>query len=146
MASSKIGTTRAALKTLIVAQLSGVNVFSFLPGDKALEGTSSYEFVSLADVGSASQDHLVFGGAREETFTMTGIVWVAKSGTGDTQAAAAEDRALVLLAGVEDAIRGDDTPGTSFHAEVTGYRIRNGADDARAWSQVEFDIDVEAHI
>lgn len=146
MATSSIGTVRAALKTLISSQLSGVNVFAFLPGDKAFEGATGYEFVSLSDVLSGSQEHLSFGGSREEMFTMQGIVFVAKSGTGDTQATAAEDRALVLLAGVEDALRGDDTPGSVFHGEVAGYQVRNGIGDARAWSQVEFEIDIVAHI
>lgn len=146
MATSTIGTVRSALDTLISAQLSGINVFSFMPGDKAFEGAAGYEFVALGDVLSGTQDHLSFGGSREETFTMQGIVFVAKSGTGDAQSAAAEDRALVVLAGVENALRGDDTPGSVFHGEIAGYQVRNGTGDARAWSQVEFEIDIVAHI
>lgn len=145
MATSTIGTTRTALQTLIAAQLSGVNVFSFPPGDKALEGTASYEFVALSDV-TGTQNHLVFGGGREESFVFSGVIWVAKSGTGDTVSASAENRALALLAGVETAVRNDDTPGSAFHAQVVNYRVSNGAEDVRSWCGIEFDIDVESHI
>lgn len=146
MATSKIGVIRAALKTAISAQLSGVNVFAFPPGEAALVGVTAYEFVALAGA-DGDQSHLVFGGGRDETVTFSGVVYAAKPGSGDTVFASAEDRALVLLAGVETALTSDDTPGAgTFHGEVTGYRVDHGSDGERAWCTVDFDVDVESHI
>ena len=146
MATSKIGVVRAALKTAIAAKLSGVNVFAFPPGEAALVGVSAHEFVALARA-EGTQSHLVFGGTREEDIVVSGVLYAAKSGSGDTVFTTAEDRALVLLAGVEDALTSDDTPGANtFHGQVTNYRVDHGSDGDRSWCAIEFDIEVESHI
>jgi hypothetical protein len=146
MATSKIGVIRAALKTAISAQLSGVNVFAFPPGDDALAGVSAHEFVALSGA-EGTQNHLVFGGTREENIVLSGVLYAAKPGSGDTVFTTSEDRALVLLAGVEDALTSDDTPGANtFHGQVTNYRVDHGSDGERAWCAIEFDIEIESHI
>jgi hypothetical protein len=146
MATSQIQTVRAALQSDIAAQLSGVNVFAYPPGDEALEGVTAYEYVALG-AADFDQTHLTFGGSREETFDLDGFIWVRKAGAGDTIAAAAETRAQQLLAGVEAALRADSTISSSaFHGQLTTGTSTPAADSEGRVHGIEFTISIETHI
>lgn len=140
MASSQISAIRTAIVSVFTA--AGITAFGYPPGDTA--GTKS--FVYLEEV-AADQSHLVFGGARDETLTVSGVVYTESAGATVAVAKTAEDAALVILAAVEDSLRTSDTlSAAAFHAEVSSYRSKPMAGDGARVHVIEFDLDVEVHI
>jgi hypothetical protein len=147
LGNSTIENLRSDLAADIVAQLTtdavtGVTVREFPPGDEA----TSTDLVFIGSI-TATQDHLVFGGAREEALSAELFVHVLTPGAGDTPAATSEDRAMTILASIEDALRGDDTVSASvFHAQISEVESENFVTDDGRFCQLRVTVDAESHI
>lgn len=140
MATSQISVIRAAITTVFTT--AGLTAFSYPPGDTA----GSKSFVYLDEV-TADQSHLVFGGSRDESLSVSGVIYTEAPGASATDAKTAEDAALVILAAIEDGLRSSATlTGAAFHAEVSNYRSKPLAGDGNRVHVIEFDLDVEVHI
>jgi hypothetical protein len=147
MGTSTLEEFRSEVKADIVARLAtdsvtGVSVFEFPPGDEAPDT----DVLFLGTI-RTTQDHLVFGGAREERLTAEVIVFVLTPGAGDVVAAVSEDRAQTILASVENALRGD--PGVSssvFHAQIVSTDCENGVTPEGRFCQLTVTIEAEAHL
>lgn len=145
MATSQVSVLREALRAAVAAQLpSGVSVFAYPPGDG--NTTSVAEYV-VFNVATANQQHLAFGGSRQEDISLDVFVYVRKSGAGQVEAKAAEDRALVLFADVEDAIRNDPDLNAVFHVQVSGpNEVTPLVDAGNRLCVIEGTVEAEAHI
>ncbi len=146
MTTSRVPALRSALKTVIDAQLTadavtGVTVSEFDPGD---EQTGDWVFFGSI---RSTQTELTFGGSREETLFVEGFIRVEKAGAGDTVAAAAEDRAHVLLGSIEDALRADiDVSDTVFNCVIAGHESGYATTPEGRVAMLAFDVEAEAHI
>lgn len=128
MATSVIQTLRSNLRTQLVARanLASVQVTRYTA---SAEDADWDEGISLGQA-TADQDWLDVGGGREEVINLDFHIWVRKYGDGDTVAAAAETRALALLAEIESQLRTDITVnGAVLRAEVASYSIDVTAGD-----------------
>jgi hypothetical protein len=113
VATSKISTARQAL--VAVMSGSGWEVRSHNPGDSA--GSQSVVYLHEA---SAVQEWLSMN-LRQETIGFGGVARHIVSGASDTDAIAAEDAALAIIADLETAVRTDPTmAGLGFQVEFTG--------------------------
>ena len=147
MATSPVYTLRTNLKTQIIARLttdgiSGVSVFAYPPGDEAPQT----DLIYLED-DDPTQTNLVFGGSREETINLEGVVWVMKPGAGDTVAGAAEQRCLAIAASIENELRDDPTVNSAvFNAEYENGRGTPGVNPDGRTHLKRFTITAEAHL
>ncbi len=147
MATSAIANLRTELAADIVARLTtdgttGVTVTEFPPGDDA--GRTDVVFIGEI---RTDQAHLSFGGSREERLEADIEVMTFKAGAGDTQAAAAEDRAVTILASIENAVRTDPTvSSSSFHAQVVRVTSRPDVDDQGRITHMTVTVEAEAHL
>ena len=152
MSTSTIQSVRSAIKTNISSRLStdavtGVTVRQYPPTGT---DTQLQDWIFLIEA-DATRQHLTFGatntGKDVETYDFTGQVWVYKSGASEDDLSAAETRALAVFASVENAIRiTDDSPDSSFHAQITRYKVTPYPDASNSVCVVEFTIEVEAHL
>ncbi|MFQ5502958.1 MAG: hypothetical protein ACE5EQ_11775 [Phycisphaerae bacterium] len=145
--TSILGTALDNLRTQLVARagLSGVRVETGQLGE-----LEEAEVISLS---RATVDHEAFamGGIRRETITITGFIDVARpgqiTGTANASAKAARDRALAIVAEIEDQLEDDDTlSGVVKDARFGGYEYTDSATDTGHHAHVEFTIQAEEHL
>jgi hypothetical protein len=118
MATSQVSVFREALRSAVAASLTaGPTVYAYDPGSSNTDSVGELVYFGTA---TANQSHLTFGGARQEEISLDVIIYVRRPGAGQTQAKAAEDRALELFGEIEDAIRDDPDLNAVFHVQVTG--------------------------
>jgi len=138
MSVSVVSNFRSSLKTQLEARagLSGVKVFSYTPGE-----VLDREFISL---GNANTTIVPFtmGGQYEQSFTVTGLIFVNQVGAGDVVAESCNDRAVALLNEIFQQIVSDPTVnGSVQNAELTNYREENGVDENGRVCTFEFEIE-----
>lgn len=113
MATSRISVARQALTATMAG--SGWAVRNHNPGDSA--GSESVVYLHEA---SASQEWLTLT-ERQETIGFAGVARHIVHGASDTDAIAAEDAALAIIADLETAVRTDPTlDDLGFQVEFTG--------------------------
>ena len=141
MATTTITAMRAALVTLLQARggLSGVQIGYGMP-----PGALQREHILMGLV-EATQEYRALGTARKfEDYTVTVHISVMREGT-DQQAT--DERALVLLAEVEAALRADPTvSGTVLTAEVGRYRLEPLASESTREARITLDVITRARI
>jgi len=146
MSTSTVVAFRTALATAIAAQLTsdgttGVTIHKHNVVDR---GAGDVIELGRADV---TQQHLAYGGSREEAYTLTGKIYAPISGGTDTEAGEAETRAYLILASIENTLRTDPTVSTSvFHAEIASYGGEAEIYEAAYVGELDFTIDVTAII
>jgi hypothetical protein len=132
---------RAALLAALQARagLSGVQLGYGMP-----PGALQREHI-LFGVVDGTQEYRALGTVRKfEDYTATLFIGVSREGT-DQQAA--DDRALALMAEVEDVLRDDPTVGgTVLTAQVERYRLEPLASDTTREARITLDIQTRARI
>ncbi len=148
MATSRLRATRTGLVTAITNQLTtdgvtGVTVTAYIPTSTEATREDRVWFDNI----SLSQQHMVMGGGREETLTVTGQIRAFKAGGSVTEQGEAEDRAEDILASVENAIRTDpDIASAVFHGQLVSAESSPDFDETGAIGRIEFTLSVEAHL
>ena len=132
---------RAALLAALQARagLSGVQLgYGMPPGSLQRE----HILFGLVD---ATQEYRALGTVRKfEDYTLTVFIGVSREGT-DQQAA--DDRALALMAEVEEVLRADPTvSGTVLTAQVERYRLEPLASDTTREARITLEIQTRARI
>lgn len=138
MTVSIVNDFRSNLKTQLEARpgLSGVKVFSYTPGE-----VLDREFISLGNA-NTNLAPFTMGGQYEQTFTVTGLIFVNQVGAGDLVAEATNDRAVALMDEIFQQIVQDPTVnGSVQNAELTSYREENGVDENGRVCTFEFEIE-----
>lgn len=145
MATSQVSVLREALRAAVATGIgSSPTVYAYDPGDG---NTTSVGELIYFGTATANQNHLAFGGSRTEEISIDIIIYVRKSGAGQVQAKAAEDRALVLFGEVEDAIRADPELNAVFHVQVTGpNEVETIVDAGSRGCLIRGTVEGEAHI
>jgi len=138
MTVSIVSNFRSNLKTQLEARagLSGVKIFSYTPGE-----VLDREFISL---GNATTNIAPFtmGGQYEQSFTVTGLIFVNQVGGGDTVAESVNDRAVALIDEIFQQIVSDPTVnGSVQNAELVRYQEENGVDENGRVCTFEFEIE-----
>lgn len=108
--TSTIGLARAALVTALNTGALAGNVHYAWPGPLVSKGARELVWVDRVVPGSWTQEIAGIKAGRkqrQESYTHELVLWVAKPELTAADAQAAEDRALVLAAVVEDALAND---------------------------------------
>lgn len=144
MSTSVLGTTLDAIVDGLNARpnLSTVNVFS---GPVPVE-EGGPECISLLRA-TLTEVHLVMGGGREETWDVSGELWVLSAWQGDTESTIrhARDRALELFAEVESYIN-DTYTGPLPYVDATAGEITQGYGPEGRLCGLEFTVTLRAAI
>lgn len=78
---------------------------------------------------------------RDERFTVGGTILVQRAGKGESVIQATRERAVNILAELEDELRVRPTVGATVKvAALTRYSIDQGADSDGRWCQLEFEV------
>ena len=147
MANTTVPAFLDALKAQLEARpgLSGVVIATSPQSEEVIE---SIEFGFRI---TGSQNWAAFGqGRRQDHYTVTGIVWIAKDGAGDETASEARDRVYELFGELEDQLRSDRYVNGSVPndvgASITRADFGQWYDDRKRMARMEFDIEVKARI
>lgn len=147
--TSTVSTVRSALITSFEAELSGVPVFRSWPGPEAAPemivfGSVDWDTYEIATI-KAGRKH------RQEEYGIEFELYVfGEPGSSPADPAAAEDRALALLAAMENALADDVTGGTDF-ATVQSVQLGPPRLDLRVfennWAcRISGQVDVRARL
>lgn len=132
---------RAALVTALSARagLSGVQIVYGMP-----PGALQREHILLGPV-DGTQEYRALGTARKfDDYTVTLYITAMREGTNQQ---AADERALAIMAEVEDEVRTDPTVGgTVLTAEVSRYRLEPLAGEGAREARITLDIQTRARI
>lgn len=132
---------RAALVALLQARggLSGVQIGYGMP-----PGALQREHILLGPV-DATQEYRALGTTRKfEDYTVSVFISVTREGVQQQQA---DERALVLLAEVEAALRTDPTvSNTVLTAQVSRYRLEPLASESTREARITLEIETRARI
>jgi len=146
MTTSRVPSLRSALKSVFETQLvadtiTGVTVTEFDSGDE-----QTGDWVFFGSIRSSQVEHS-FGGSRQETLNVEGFIRVERPGAGDSVAAAAEDRAHLILGSLEDSLRSDITvSSTVFDCVIAGHESGYATTTEGRVAVIAFDLVAEAHI
>lgn len=150
MATSTFQNARAALKALIVSRLTtdgttSVDVFEYRP-----MGNATREDMVWIDRIRVEQDVIAMGGTSRvvgETLTIDVAVRAPVAGADQQDAAAAEQRAELIWASVENAVRAGPTiSGTVMHADIEAFEMIPDYDEQGAIGSIDATIILEANI
>ena len=132
---------RAAFVALLQARavLSGVQIGYGMP-----PGALQREHILLGPV-DATQEYRALGTTRKfEDYTVSVFISVTREGVQQQQA---DERALVLLAEVEAALRSDPTvSNTVLTAQVSRYRLEPLASESTREARITLEIETRARI
>ncbi len=132
---------RAAFVALLQARagLSGVQIGYGMP-----PGALQREHILLGPV-DATQEYRALGTTRKfEDYTVSVFISVTREGVQQQQA---DERALVLLAEVEAALRTDPTvSNTVLTAQVSRYRLEPLASESTREARITLEIETRARI
>ena len=146
MATTTVPAFLDALKTALEARagLAGVTIATCPLKEEAIE---SIEFGYRI---TGTQGWAAFGQrSREDNYVITGIVWIAKDGAGETVAKEARGRVYDLFAELEEQLR--DQPWLTnvvagLGAQLTRADFDQWYDDAKRIARMTFDISVSGRI
>ena len=142
---SSIPTFLDALKAALVirAGLTGVNIFTG-PVDPESEGPEAIVFGAEA-IETTTEFPTVPRLECWETYILTGRIWVAKPGAGETVIKAARDRAFALLEQVHDELAtNDEMTATVTDVRPVGWRLEQGIVENERQCRITFSLRVEA--
>lgn len=143
--TSAVGKLLDALVDALMARpgLVGVQVTSgWVGGD-----TDARETIQLTGARSDQRWGALGNRRREEDISVEGVVFVVSPGKGESAIRAARNRALGLLAEIEDALRTDPTVALAVKAaQLSSVQLDQGATTAGRWCQIDIVIDATADL
>lgn len=145
MATTTVPAFLDALKAQLEARsgLAGVGIFTSPQNE---EVTESIEFGYRI---TGTQGWAALGQrARNDDYTVTGIIWIAKDGAGEATAKEARDRVYELFGELEEQLRTDPWANQSVtvQAHLTRADFSQWYGDHQRIARMEFDITCKARI
>ena len=104
--------------------------------------TDRRDAIVVGDFIQGEQEWSMLGNRRrDERFRVSGAIWVTRAGKGDTVIRAARERAIAILAEIEDELRVSPTvTATVKVAALTRYEVDQGVSSDGRWCEVDWEV------